>query len=56
MSGLFAAFAYLQVSALSRAGEPESRTVFYFSIGAVLAGVFWARNRGIRTLYVERGS
>lgn len=39
MSGLFAAFAYLQVSALSRAGEPESRTVFYFSIGAVLAGL-----------------
>jgi S-adenosylmethionine uptake transporter len=38
MSGIFAAFAYLQVSALSRAGEPESRTVFYFSIGAVVAG------------------
>jgi S-adenosylmethionine uptake transporter len=37
-SGIFAAFAYLQVAALSRAGEPESRTVFYFSIGAVLAG------------------
>jgi S-adenosylmethionine uptake transporter len=39
MSGIFAALAYLQVSALSRAGEPESRTVFYFSIGAVLAGL-----------------
>lgn len=39
MSGIFAAFAYLQVSALSRAGEPESRTVFYFSIGAVVAGL-----------------
>lgn len=38
MSGIFAALAYLQVSALARAGEPESRTVFYFSIGAVLAG------------------
>ncbi|MCB4364879.1 DMT family transporter [Hydrogenophaga taeniospiralis] len=38
LSGLFAAFAYLQVTALSRLGEPESRTVFYFSIGAVLAG------------------
>jgi S-adenosylmethionine uptake transporter len=37
-SGIFAALAYLQVAALSRAGEPESRTVFYFSIGAVLAG------------------
>jgi S-adenosylmethionine uptake transporter len=39
LSGIFAAFAYLQVTALSRAGEPESRTVFYFSLGAVLAGL-----------------
>lgn len=38
LSGIFSAFAYLQVAALSRAGEPESRTVFYFSIGAVMAG------------------
>ena len=38
LSGVFSAFAYLQVAALSRAGEPESRTVFYFSVGAVLAG------------------
>ncbi|WP_069045771.1 DMT family transporter [Hydrogenophaga sp. RAC07] len=38
MSGIFSAFAYLQVAALARAGEPEGRTVFYFSIGAVLAG------------------
>jgi S-adenosylmethionine uptake transporter len=38
MSGIFSAFAYLQVAALARAGEPESRTVFYFSIGAVIAG------------------
>jgi len=38
LSGIFSAFAYLQVAALSRAGEPESRTVFYFSFGAVLAG------------------
>lgn len=38
LSGIFSAFAYLQVAALARAGEPESRTVFYFSIGAVLAG------------------
>lgn len=38
LSGIFSAFAYLQVSALARAGEPDSRTVFYFSFGAVLAG------------------
>jgi S-adenosylmethionine uptake transporter len=38
MSGLVSALAYLQVAALSRAGEPESRTVFYFSAGAALTG------------------
>lgn len=38
LSGIFSAFAYLQVASLSRAGEPESRTVFYFSVGAVVAG------------------
>ena len=37
-SGVTSALAYLQVSALSKAGEPETRTVFYFSLGAVLAG------------------
>jgi S-adenosylmethionine uptake transporter len=38
LSGIFSAFAYLQVAALSRAGEPESRTVFYFSVAAIVAG------------------
>jgi S-adenosylmethionine uptake transporter len=38
VSGVFSALAYLQVSALSKAGEPESRTVFFFSLGATLAG------------------
>jgi S-adenosylmethionine uptake transporter len=39
MSGLVSALAYLQVASLARAGEPESRTVFYFSIGATLVGL-----------------
>lgn len=39
MSGLVSALAYLQVAALARAGEPESRTVFYFSIGASVVGL-----------------
>jgi S-adenosylmethionine uptake transporter len=30
MSGLGAAFAYMQVMAIARMGEPETRTVFYF--------------------------
>jgi drug/metabolite transporter (DMT)-like permease len=38
LSGMIAATAYLQVTALARAGEPETRIVFYFSIGGVLAG------------------
>ncbi|HEY0201315.1 MAG TPA: DMT family transporter [Burkholderiaceae bacterium] len=39
LSGMCAAFAYMQVVALSRIGEPETRVVFYFSIGSTLAGL-----------------
>ncbi len=39
MSGLLAAMAYLQVTALGRAGETEYRVVFYFSIGGMVAGL-----------------
>ena len=38
LSGLGAAMAYIQVAALGRVGEPESRTVFYFSIGTSIVG------------------
>jgi S-adenosylmethionine uptake transporter len=38
LSGLSAAFAYMQVMALGKIGEPESRTVFYFAVGSTLAG------------------
>ena len=38
MSGLLAALAYLQVTALGRVGEPEERTVFYFALGSALGG------------------
>jgi drug/metabolite transporter (DMT)-like permease len=38
MSGLLAAMAYLQVSALGRAGEPEYRVVYYFSLGGMVVG------------------
>ena len=44
ISGMGAAMAYLQVTALGRIGEPEGRTVFYFSAStavAGLAGVAW---------------
>lgn len=38
MSGVTSAFAYMQVVALSRIGEPETRTVFYFAVGSAVAG------------------
>ncbi len=38
LSGMIAAMAYLQVTALGRAGEPELRVVFYFSAGGCVAG------------------
>lgn len=37
-SGLAAALAYMQVVALARLGEPETRTVFYFAVGSAVAG------------------
>ncbi|MBP6007783.1 MAG: DMT family transporter [Rhodoferax sp.] len=39
LSGMGAALAYLQVTALGKVGEPESRTVFYFSVGTTVAGL-----------------
>jgi len=44
LSGMGAAMAYLQVTALGKVGEPEGRVVFYFSVGTTavgLVGVLW---------------
>jgi drug/metabolite transporter (DMT)-like permease len=38
LSGMIAATAYLQVTALGRAGEPDYRIVFYFSVAGVAIG------------------
>lgn len=38
MSGVLAALAYFQITALGRRGEPESRVVFYFSLAGVVGG------------------
>jgi S-adenosylmethionine uptake transporter len=38
LSGMGAALAYIQVTALGKIGEPEERTVLYFSIGTALVG------------------
>ena len=42
LSGMSAALAYMQVTALGKVGEPEVRTVFYFSVGTVVAGLLGA--------------
>lgn len=39
ISGIGAALAYMQVNALGRVGEPEERTVFYFSVGSSVVGI-----------------
>lgn len=46
LSGLLAALAYLHVAALGKAGEPEDRVVFYFSLGSVAAGALAATLMG----------
>ncbi|MFS2033856.1 DMT family transporter [Polaromonas sp. CT11-55] len=47
MSGLGAAFAYMQVMAISRMGEPETRTVFYFAVGTAVAGALGMAVMGV---------
>jgi S-adenosylmethionine uptake transporter len=49
MSGFAAAFAYMQVMALGRLGEPETRTVFYFAIGTLIAGAIGMGFAGVST-------
>jgi S-adenosylmethionine uptake transporter len=46
LSGMVSATAYLQVSALGRAGEPEMRIVFYFSLFGVVAGALMTSATG----------
>lgn len=50
LSGMLAAMAYLQVTALGRAGEPEYRVVFYFSLGGMVAGGALALHNGLHPL------
>lgn len=41
-AGLIASLAYISVRELGRAGEPEVRTVFWFSVVTTLLGLGWA--------------
>jgi S-adenosylmethionine uptake transporter len=47
LSGMTAARAYLQVTTLGRRGEPETRIVFYFALGGVIAGALSMLGSGI---------
>ena len=47
LSGMLAATAYLQVTALGRVGEPEYRIVFYFSLGGMAVGAATALWSGL---------
>jgi S-adenosylmethionine uptake transporter len=55
LSGMLAAMAYLQVTALGRVGEPESRVVFYFSLGSVVAGLISLPFGGLQTEHTAFG-
>src|SRR6478735_1428767 len=53
LSGMMAAFAYLQVMALGKLGEPEARTVFYFAVGSAVAGAAGMVGTGVSTWHWE---
>jgi len=53
VAGMLSALAYLQVAGLGRAGEPEYRVVFYFSLGGVLAGALITAS--LQTLGLSQG-
>lgn len=55
-SGVIAAMAYLQVTALGRVGEPEARVVLYFSLSGVLMGAGFALFTGGFHAHTLRGA
>ncbi len=55
-SGLIAATAYLQVSALGRVGEPGARVVLYFSLSGVVFGAVFALLLGGFHAHTLRGA
>jgi drug/metabolite transporter (DMT)-like permease len=56
LSGMISAMAYLQVSALARAGEPEVRIVFYFSLGGSVFGLLTAFASGGLHAHTPKGA
>lgn len=56
LSGMLSAMAYLQVTTLGRAGEPEYRIVFYFSLGGAIAGALMNTGLGQWHAHSLRGA
>lgn len=57
LSGMLSATAYLQVTALGRAGEPVYRVVFYFSLGGMLLGLMsTALSGGLTMMHTWKGA
>lgn len=56
LSGMLAALAYLQVTALGRVGEPEPRVVFYFSLGSMAAGLASLPFTGLTLTHTASGA
>jgi drug/metabolite transporter (DMT)-like permease len=54
-SGVLAALAYMQVTSLGRAGEPDYRIVFYFSLAGTVAGFALALGAGLNA-HTVRGA
>lgn len=55
-SGFISALAYWHVKALGRAGEPEWRTVFYFSLSGAALGLAGAAVTGLTLAHSARGA
>lgn len=55
-SGLVASLAYINVRELGRAGEPEARTVLWFSAITTLLGIPWALSGELSAIDLQGGA
>ena len=53
LSGATAGYVYVQVIQLSRIGEPDWRTVFYFTLICTLGGGAWMLSAGFHTITLK---
>ena len=55
-SGLIAGLAYYNVQELGKRGEPEERTVFYFSLVSAIGSAVWVAGTGFRPVDLAGGA